>query len=132
MNFIKVKKPSTLHLDGINIDLEMVTNPGYDPKIMAAKFTDAAGNIVVVTTESRYAMEVLVPAPPKKEDRWVLSGNYVGQMPFEEEFEHEDDAMEKAKKMAAACGHETGKLTLDSLTLEAIGLKIEKREVEVS
>lgn len=88
MNLITIKSLDQAKLDGINITWEK-----HDSSVRAVTFTDKAGNSVTVANPGSYAshVNILVPEPPKMEDRYVLHGTVAG-IEIKKAFESEHEA----------------------------------------
>lgn len=119
MNLVSVKSVSEIKLSGVKIALTL-----EDKSIVSMNIMDAAGNLVVVKSIGAYGngIKVLIPAPPEKATRWVVTGKLLGLTQIDEAFEDHHDALERMRSYR----NETGKYDDASL-----GLTIEEREVEI-
>ncbi|MDR3439852.1 hypothetical protein [Telmatospirillum sp.] len=89
-SFISAKTPAEIALKGVTVEFEK-----NDGNVVAVLITDAAGRQVKIEKTETYGtgIKVLIPEPPKKEERFILSGTVGGgKVKVREVFEHEGDA----------------------------------------
>lgn len=86
-NLVTAKSLDQIKIEGVSIDWER-----HDGNVRILKIADAKGNMITIKASNTYSesLAVLIPEPPKFEDRWVLSGtvaNIAIRKPFR--YEHE-------------------------------------------
>ena len=69
MNYVTVKNPTDIKLAGILVNFERVND-----SLKVVTLSDGKGGICRFTAGSYEGANVTVPAPPKKEDRYILRG----------------------------------------------------------
>lgn len=85
-NFVSVKNASEIKLDGITVALDKAND-----SLKAVYLSDGKGGVLRIVLDS-YSICAQVPAPPKKEKRYVLRGTVDGIGRIERQFESQFDA----------------------------------------
>lgn len=72
-NLVTAKTLDEVKLSGVRISWEK-----QDGSVRSVTLTDGDGNMARITRANSYseAISVLIPEPPKFEDRWVLHGEF--------------------------------------------------------
>jgi len=88
MKFTLAKQNADVALEGIKVDIEW-----HDRSAKAVTLTDANGRIVRISKGESYGgLDILIPAPPVKVDRWRVSGQIPGINEAEKVNVTEDEA----------------------------------------
>lgn len=113
-----VKEVEEVALSGVNVEFTQVGGA-----ITTVTFKDAEGRLLVIQKGESYtgSLNVLIPEPPKSEERFFVVGRFMDMIDVEEAFESEYEA----KDRLTAYERKTG-------AYNESGLKIEKRVVLVA
>ena len=87
-NLVTAKSIDQVKIEGVKLEWER-----HDGSVRLLRITDAKGGTVTIKAGPSYteSVIVLVPEPPKMEDRWVLLGEVAG-IPIRKAFKHEHEA----------------------------------------
>ena len=92
MNMQTVKKESEIKLDGLKVEITR-----KDGTAMGITLRDGNGGTLVIQSNGwGNGIDVLVPAPPKKVDRWAVKGSIKG-VAFCELFDEEHKALTRMR-----------------------------------
>lgn len=114
MNYVTVKHASDIKLAGITVNLEHVNN-----SLKVVTLTDGKGGLCRFSAGNYESANVTVPAPPKKETRYVLRGELpvVGAI---------------VKQFTEKCEADAAKSEIEATYRNDLNLKITKEEIEVT
>ena len=118
MKLKTVKDAAEVELDGVAVEFTHV-----DSAITAVTITDQAGRHITIRKGDSYGehLRVLIPEPPKSEERFFVVGRFMGMVDVEEAFEHEHEAKVRLSEYERKTG-----------AYNESGLKVEKRVVLVA
>lgn len=118
MKLKTVKEVAEVALAGVNVEFTQVNSA-----ITAITITDQTGRFVMIQKGDAYGetLRVLIPEPPKSEERFFVVGRFMGMVDVEEAFESEYDAKDRLTEYERKTGG-----------FNESGLKVEKRVVLVS
>lgn len=118
MKLKTIKDAAEIILDGVKVDLTHVNGA-----ITAITITNPAGRFLVIQKGDVYGdtLRVMIPEPPKAEERFVVVGRYLGMVDVEEEFETDLEATQRISEYERKTG-----------SYGESGLKVERRVVLVS
>lgn len=117
MNLVSIKSLSEVQLDGVNLDWTK-----EDKSIKELRIRDKNGGRLIVRAGSYGdTLRVMVPQPYEEDDRWCLSGKFLGLFDVSEYFESEYDAKDKLRDYSAKAPHG-----------EEHGLSIQKVRVKIN
>lgn len=112
-NFVSIKSASEIKLEGVTVTLDKVNDC-----LKGVYIADGSGGMCRIVLDS-YSLSAQIPAPPKKEKRYVLRGTIDGIGRIDRQFEQQWDA-DQAKRDIE------GKLRGDS------DLTVTQEEVEIA
>lgn len=114
MNFVTAKKPSDIKLAGIAVHFERVND-----SLKVVTLTDGKGGVCRFKAGSYESADVTVPAPPKKETKYVLRGELPVVGAIEKMFDEKYEA-------------DTAQRELEGAHRGDLNLTVSKEEVEAA
>ena len=113
MNLTAIKNLSEINLTGA-VKFELTTE---DKNFKELRITDEKDNFIIVKPASSYS-ETLKILIPKFEDRWLLSGDFLGVAKIEEYFDDEYSAERRLEEYQAKTVNDTG-LAISKVTVKS-------------
>lgn len=117
MKLKTVKRIAELPCIGVKIDAAEV-----DGSLRSIRLTGPDGKFIVIQAGESYSrsLQILIAEPPKAEDRWFVTGSFMGVAQINEPFEDEFQANTRLGIYEEKAGH------------QETGLTVEKRSVLIS
>jgi hypothetical protein len=115
MNYDSVRTNAEVKLSGISVDIEK-----RGAEIYSITLSDAQGNSVKVAKADYNSIAVLVPALPKKEKKFAVTGKLLGVADVNEVFNEEYEAQGRLNEIVKAASYP-----------DDPGITVEPVEVEV-
>lgn len=74
-NLVTAKSLSDVKLSGLRFEWQK-----HDGQVKTVTLTDEHGNVAIIKCAATYTdtLTVMVPEPPKKAQRWIVSGTFAG------------------------------------------------------
>ena len=116
MNFDVVKTTKEITLEGITVELEK-----RNTELYSVSFTDSKGNVVKVSKGGYSEIQVLVPATPKKETKYAVTGKVLGVAEYKEVLDTEYEASNRLNEIVKTAGYPSNNA----------GLEVKPVEVEI-